>query len=263
MSLSRESGLVKWQFDWELLRQRSDLSGLVGVDEVGRGCLAGPVVTGAVWCAREFFQQQRQPGFIDYVKDSKQLTHEERVLAWQAYQQYLAAGRQDVLFAWGMATVKEIEQRNILGATRLAMERAVLRLRRMVTGLAPENPQESQMTLFGENRDGNVARAGLLVDGRPLKPFPWKHYAFPKADDKSLCVGLASIGAKLLRDRHLTRLEQRWPGYGFARHKGYATSEHRQAIMRYGVLPIHRSLFCRKVKVNPPFSQYGEIPPTS
>jgi ribonuclease HII len=248
MSMARKSGQAKWQFDGDILRQNAGLAGLIGVDEVGRGCLAGPVVTGAVWCERGFFQQSSAAEFVDYVKDSKQLSHEERVQAWRAYQEYLATGQRNVLFAWGLATVKEIERLNILGATRLAMQRAILRLQRAVTGLLPDNPFEAQMSLLSVGQEHASVRAGLLVDGRPLKPFPWQHYAFPKADDKSFCVGLASIGAKLLRDRHLTRLEQRWPGYGLGKHKGYATAEHRQAIIRLGVLPIHRSLFCRNIQ---------------
>src|SRR5690606_35469297 len=103
----------------------------IGVDEVGRGCLAGPVVAGAVWCSRLFFQQSVRPEFITLVKGSKQLTHAERTLAWHTYQEYLAT-RQDVLFAWGMATVSEIAHWKMLEATRLAMQRAIVRLRRMV-----------------------------------------------------------------------------------------------------------------------------------
>lgn len=241
--------LPKWQFDRDLLAPRVELRGLVGVDEVGRGCLAGPVVAGAVWIARSFYERPELPAFVAGVKDSKQLVHEEREQTWGEYLRYRKL-HEDVVFTWGMATVKEIERLNILGATTVAMQRALLALQGKIPGLVMENPCDPQGDLFGEGREGfsnEPQRCGLLVDGKPLKRFRWKHHAVPKADDLSLSVGLASIGAKLIRDYHLIRLCKRWPGYGFARHKGYATPQHCQAILEIGLTPIHRSLFCRNL----------------
>lgn len=241
--------LPKWQFDRNLLMPRMELCGLVGVDEVGRGCLAGPVVAGAVWIARDFYERLELPAFVAGVKDSKQLTHEEREHTWGEYLHY-RENHTDVVFAWGMGTVKEIERLNILGATLVAMQRALVVLQKRVPGLVMENPCDPQGDLFGATGEESPAgsrRCGLLVDGKPLKRFHWKHHAVPKADDLSLSVGLASIGAKLVRDYHLMRLCKRWPGYGFARHKGYATPQHCQAILQIGLTPIHRSLFCRSL----------------
>lgn len=244
----------KWLFDRELLSPRLDLKGLIGLDEVGRGCLAGPVVAGAAWVQRDFYERVELPEFVAGVKDSKQLNHQEREQVWQSFQGY-RKNHDDVRFAWGLATVREIEQLNILGATKLAMQRALLRLQKHTGELEIADPCEvqkaaPQMELFGHfEHEVPTTRipSGLLVDGKPLSRFPWKHHAVPKADDKSLAVGLASIGAKLVRDYHLIRLCKRWPGYGFARHKGYATPQHCQAILQIGITPVHRSLFCRSL----------------
>ena len=87
----------------------------------------------------------------------------------------------------------------------------------------------------------------MLVDGRPLKPFPYRHTALVKGDGRSFVIAMASIAAKVSRDRGMQVLEQEYPGYGFAQHKGYGTAAHRAALRELGPCKAHRELFLRKV----------------
>ena len=94
---------------------------------------------------------------------------------------------------------------------------------------------------------GSLLYQPVLVDGRPLKPFPYAHTGLVKGDGKSLSIAIASIAAKVVRDRWMSRLAREHPEYFFERHKGYGTALHREAIRKYGALAIHRKLFLRKV----------------
>ena len=87
----------------------------------------------------------------------------------------------------------------------------------------------------------------MLVDGLPLRGFPYPHTAVVRGDSRSLCVAMASIIAKVVRDRMMAELDAAYPGYGFGRHKGYGTDDHREAVMRLGRSPIHREVFLRKL----------------
>jgi len=96
--------------------------------------------------------------------------------------------------------------------------------------------------------------ARILIDGLPLRHFPYPHTALVKGDARSLCIAMASIVAKVTRDRMMVALEEKFPGYGFARHKGYGTEEHRDAVLRLGRCGEHREAFLRKllaVRVDP------------
>ena len=178
--------------------------GLVaGVDEVGRGPLAGAVVTAAVIL---------DPGRpIAGLRDSKALTPARR----EALAEVIRA--QALAWALGRAEVEEIDRLNILWATLLAMERAVLAL--------PVRPDR------------------VLVDGDrcPAVPFPVE--AVVGGDASVPCISAASILAKVTRDRELVELDALYPGYGFARHKGYPTREHLEALARLGPSPVHRRSF--------------------
>ena len=99
-----------------------------------------------------------------------------------------------------------------------------------------------------------MVSARILIDGLPLRGFPYPHHAFVKGDARSLCIAMASIIAKVTRDRMMTAMEATHPGYGFARHKGYGTEEHRDAVLRLGRCAEHREAFLRKllaVRVDP------------
>jgi ribonuclease HII len=179
-------------------------AGLVaGVDEVGRGPLAGPVVTAAV------ILDPARP--IDGLRDSKALTPARR--------EALAALIRERALAWalGRAEVEEIDAHNILRATLLAMERAVLAL-----PVAPER---------------------VLVDGNQCPRVPWPVEAVVGGDALVPAISAASILAKVARDAEMVELDARYPGYGLAVHKGYPTREHREALARLGPSPIHRRSF--------------------
>jgi ribonuclease HII len=176
---------------------------VAGVDEAGRGPLAGPVVAAAV------ILNPDAP--IDGLADSKVLSAVRR--------EVLAAAIRGRALAWcvALADVAEIDGLNILGATMLAMRRAV-------EGLAP-SPDEA------------------LIDGNRCPPLACRARAIVKGDRDVASISAASILAKTARDAMLIELDARYPAYGFARHKGYPTPDHLAALARFGPCPAHRRSF--------------------
>lgn len=214
---------------------------LVGIDEAGRGCLAGPVVAGACVVRREFFESAELITRTAGINDSKQMGAPEREGLFEVMEGLRADGCLD--FAVAEGSVELIGERNILGATRAAMQAALEELSaRAGEWTLPRAAAEGP--LF---ENGDTAGVGILVDGRPLKPFPYKHTALVKGDGRSLVIAMASIAAKVSRDRAMAALEQAFPGYGFAQHKGYGTAAHRVALRELGPCAAHRKLFLRKV----------------
>lgn len=219
--------------------QLAEFEWLVGVDEAGRGCLAGPVVAGACLLGRAFFST---PGAIEFsaqINDSKQLSAEARAEQFAVIENLRDRGLLDFEVASG--TVEEIEALNILGATRLAMQRALEGLITRTSGLELPCPVTDGPLFQG------AGKLRILVDGRPLKPFPYAHTALVKGDGKSLAIAIASIAAKVVRDREMIRLADAYPEYSFEKHKGYGTAQHRAALRRHGALAIHRKLFLQKI----------------
>ena len=187
---------------------QSGLSLVAGLDEAGRGAWAGPVFAAAVVLPPEPMMESILSG----VRDSKQMTPHQR--------EHWAGEIQAVALAWGIgwAEAGEIDRIGILPATRLAMSRAVEQL-----GEMPEY---------------------LLVDGNFLLPeIPLPQQALIKGDGRSLSIAAASVLAKTARDMLLIDCETNYPGYGFARHKGYGTAIHRAALEQLGACPIHRMSF--------------------
>src|SRR6267378_4321931 len=190
-----------------IARYEKELAGealVAGVDEAGRGPLAGPVVAAAVVLERG--------GRWDGLNDSKLIPPEKRVLL---FVRVISEAR---AFSWAVVGQRRIDHMNIRRASLEAMRRAVCRLR-----LAPE------LVLV----DGDTEVPGLLYPQR----------AVVDGDARLLSVAAASVVAKVVRDRIMERPDAVWPGYGFASHKGYGTPEHLEALDRLGPCPLHRYSF--------------------
>ncbi len=177
---------------------------IAGIDEAGRGPLAGPVVAAAcILPERALFEN---------LNDSKQLTPEERAVLFEKIISF-----PNLIFGIGISDVAAIDQMNILRATLAAMKKAVDML-----AVKPDY---------------------LLVDGNQLPSIDIQKEYLIEGDAKSVSIAAASIIAKVTRDRMMVELDSSWPQYGFAQHKGYATEQHREAIQKYGPCPIHRKSF--------------------
>jgi len=189
---------------------------IAGIDEAGRGPLAGPVVAAAV-----IFSKKHR---IPIVNDSKQLSEKQRL---EMRENIIAA--KDVRFSVIEIGPEEIDFLNILRATHQAMKKAVLSL-----GIAEF----------------------ALIDGLPVPDFPLPSEAIVKGDSKSASIAAASILAKTRRDDIMMEMDKLYPEYGFASHKGYGTADHLEALKKYGPSPIHRKSFApvRDI-INPPPEQ--------
>ena len=226
------------------LKQIEGISELIGVDEAGRGALAGPVVAGAVLVTRTFLDGRWAAINAGRINDSKQLTMLERDRLWADFEALVADGQIHATF--GVADVHDIEQLNILGATKLAMRRA---LEGIYAPTAFEQSREPDLFASAEEIAAYKPQVSckILVDGLKLRHFPYPHIGVVKGDARSLCIAMASIIAKVTRDRLMNNLDAQFPSYGFAQHKGYGTEEHREAVLRLGRCIQHRELFLRKL----------------
>jgi ribonuclease HII len=190
---------------------------LAGVDEAGRGALAGPVVAAAV------ILRDGRP--VVGVTDSKRLRPRRReLLYWRIQEKALAVGV-------GIVHVPTIEVRNILQSTLLAMKRAVVDLR--------------------------VAPDGVVVDGLAVPDVDIPAFPVARGDRECPSVAAASVVAKVTRDRIMVDYHERYPAYGFDRHKGYGTDAHLQAIAKHGVSPIHRRTFSPLRQIRLPLAPVG------
>lgn len=184
---------------------------ILGVDEVGRGCLAGPVYAA---CAQiDYERLRRLPSKSkSLIRDSKALTHEQRQMALKSI------GKIAIEFHVGVASVKDIEELGIVGATFLAMHRAI--------------EQCAQPTDI------------LLIDGKAkLRGYSGEQVAIVGGDDLCYAIAAASIVAKEARDEYMREVAKDFPHYGFQRHVGYGTRSHLQALDTHGPCPLHRSNF--------------------
>ncbi|MCC5788653.1 MAG: ribonuclease HII [Opitutales bacterium] len=226
------------------------IDAIVGVDEVGRGALAGPVVAGAVLLTGSFLRGKRIYPLGAMAGDSKQLSPMRRKKVLDLWGDKFP----QLPRALGVATVAEVENYNVLGATRLAMERAVRGVLKLLdppkewtaVNETPIRPKKRGDLLIGlEPKSQKTWR--LLIDGRPLRPFPWPHEAVIKGDAKSLAIGLASVLAKVSRDQMMVDLDKECPGYSFGTHKGYGSEVHREILKEKGPSRFHRPSFLRKI----------------
>ena len=179
---------------------------ICGVDEAGRGPLCGPVVAAAVILPKN--------EKIEGVNDSKKLSEKKREKLFDEIM------KKAVAVGVGMSDVDVIERINILNATKMAMKQAISNLK--------VNPQF------------------CLIDGNQMIDIAIPAKTVVKGDSKSESIAAASIIAKVTRDRLLKSYDEKYPEYGFAKHKGYGTKLHIEAIQKYGLTPIHRPSFCKK-----------------
>ncbi|KXU37338.1 ribonuclease H [Cephaloticoccus primus] len=228
------------------LKKIAGYAGLIGVDEAGRGALAGPVVAAAVLVTRDFLEGRWALANAGRVNDSKQLSALEREALCFDFE--VLAGQAQLRLHWGLADVDEIAQLNILGATKLAMRRALEGLY-PPSAFAPERPPEPDLFSGPEALSAYQppANAQILIDGLALRHFPYPHVGIVKGDARSLCIAMASVVAKVKRDRLMRELAREFPAYGFEQHKGYGTEQHREALLAHGRSPQHREVFLRKL----------------
>jgi ribonuclease HII len=225
-------------FDQQFL---TSVPALVGVDEAGRGPLAGPVCAAAVYLQKGFYKSDWARRYAAEINDSKQLKQDTREKIFNAIPE---AEEGLIQVACHMASVEEIEELNILGATRLAMTRCIEALLSRQS-CSFDHVFEGEDWLLQHGRHQEMAQ--VLVDGRPLKPFPYTHTAIVKGDGKSLAIALASIVAKVTRDHYMVKQAEQYPEYGFTTNKGYGTAKHRAALLRLGPCTIHRPSFLTQI----------------
>ena len=183
---------------------------ICGVDEAGRGPLAGPVCAAAVVL--------KEGAFIDGIKDSKKLSEKKRE---ELYDKII---NEAVAYSICLVDEKRIDEINILNATHEAMNNAVNSL-----SIKPEF---------------------VLIDGNSIKGMNLPHECIVKGDDKCNSIGAASILAKVTRDRYMLKMHEKYPEYAFDKHKGYPTKLHYEMIEKHGILPIHRRSYLKKILNN-------------
>lgn len=197
--------MVWLEFEKEALAK--GYKAVCGVDEAGRGPLAGPVCAAAVILPEGVI--------IDGVNDSKKISEKKRESLFDVIRE------QALSYSIAYATVDEIEEINILNATMLAMRRAI-------DGL-------------------DIKADYAMIDGNKIPPIDIDAECIVKGDAKSMSIACASILAKVSRDRLLYKYAEEYPMYGFDKHKGYGTKVHREAILKYGPCPYHRKSFLKKL----------------
>lgn len=179
---------------------------IAGVDEAGRGPLAGPVFAAAVIMDMD--------KYIPDIKDSKKLSEKKR----EELYDYITNNA--VAYSVCCVSEQEIDKINILNATHRCMNAAVNQL--------------------------SVTPDYVLIDGNSIKGMSYPHQCVVKGDANCYCIAAASILAKVSRDRFITEYDKVYPQYHFAKHKGYGTKEHIAAILEYGLCPVHRRSFTKK-----------------
>lgn len=225
--------MIRLTYKAELAMLAAGYSTIIGCDEVGRGCLAGPVVAAAVVLLARMPKGEAR----EIIRDSKTLSRAQR----QAANAYL----RDCVLAVGVAEVsaEEIDTINIHHASLLAMKRAVQGLASPCPSITGGEKLWQPSPSYGG--DGGGRGTILLIDGRFTIPdLALSQEAVIHGDGKVLSIAAASIIAKEYRDQLMERMNNKYPVYGFAEHKGYATKQHRTALSEHGLSPEHRKTFC-------------------
>lgn len=195
------------------------MSQILGIDEAGRGPLAGPVSVGVVKISERF-----NKFFFKGIKDSKQLTPEERELWFSLATEAKKKGELD--FKVSLVSEKIIDRHGISYALRLGIKRCLSAL-------------------------GALPDAQVFLDGALKAPEAFKHQlTVIRGDEKIPVISLASICAKVIRDRKMVKLSKKFPGFNFHIHKGYGTLLHRQALAKYGLTAVHRKTFLKNLTLS-------------
>lgn len=205
--LTKEQELERQEAMWEYERGLLEYEYIAGVDEAGRGPLAGPVYAAAVIL--------KPVARIDGINDSKKLSEKKREELFDVIIE------NSVAYAVYSVDEKTIDEVNILNATHMAMNGAVNSL--------------------------SVRPDFVLIDGNSIKNMTLPHETIVKGDAKSISIAAASILAKVSRDRYIIKMAEKYPEYGFEKHKGYGTKAHTEAILKYGPCEIHRKTFLKKL----------------
>jgi len=212
-------------FEFELPLWRAGVARVAGVDEAGRGPLAGPVVAAAAVLPSRW-AETGLPAPLSGLNDSKQLTEAQR----EKFFEFITACG-EIEFAIAEVDAGIIDEINILQATHRAMNEALAKL--------------------------SPLPAHALVDGLPVRSLRLPQTAIVKGDARSFSIAAASVLAKVTRDRTMRKFHEQYPGYGFAEHKGYGTAKHLAAIEKIGACPIHRKSFAPLKPEEPEFFNHG------
>lgn len=240
---------------------QSKVKYIIGCDEVGRGCLAGPVVAATVCFEVSNENEIMKLPWAQEIRDSKIVNENDRKILYELIKQNS--------LCWSVAEVnsKKIDEINIHHASLLAMEKATNELHTKLKKILFENSSTKKTTtpkLLDHATDtqrktkkkyksdysifskANASLEGtlLLIDGKFLLPnYSHPQIAVVDGDAKNFCIASASIIAKVYRDNLMTKLDTEFPEYGFKQHKGYGTKQHKQAIAKLGALDLHRKSF--------------------
>ncbi len=210
-----------------LCEKRAFLDGasvIIGVDEAGRGPLAGPVVAAAVVLKSSPLKRFSLPRFNERVDDSKKLLPRQREKAFGEISK-------KTIFGLGLKNHNFIDKKNIRVATLSAMKQAVEKL-------------IEEFCRLNKNKEKQIRKkVCVLIDGNMNPDLPYKTVTILKGDSKSLSIAAASIVAKVTRDRIMVSCDGLFPQYGFSRHKGYGTKSHIDALKKHGPCAIHRKSF--------------------
>ncbi len=201
---------------------KSKIQWIIGIDEAGRGPIAGPVSVGACMIPVDF-----DTDFFAGIRDSKQLSEAKR----EAWLRKMSA-HPDLVFAAALVGAAHIDRKGIVHAVETAMQKALARV----------------LAARGQNPGERLDHIHILLDGSLRAPSAFKNQqTIIKGDEKIPVISLASIAAKVTRDRHMVRLSKKHPQYGFEVHKGYGTRGHYQKIITNGLSPAHRKSFLTRL----------------
>ena len=191
---------------------------VIGIDEAGRGPLAGPVAVGAVGVTRDMLRKFRT------IKESKQLSAEKREVWTKEILRVAKEQKSELRTAVTMVSAKEIDTHGIVSAIKKALTTSIKKLN--------INPNDCE----------------VLLDGGLKAPLEYKKQrTIIRGDASKTAIAMASVIAKVKRDAYMTNLDKKYPNYGFAQHKGYGTKEHYRALKRKGISPLHRKSFLKSL----------------